>query len=321
MGANPDSVYDRFGVWRKHDRVLKLSFEQTDLNFIDSSVYKHKLNKIGNWVVWDDPSTQIEGHYCAYLPQGGFAVGEIISPFLSCEQFTVTAWVKPVPNAMQHNTYVISMAGSSYDRSIPLVTDATHPWYIPNYTFLQRYTQIKDDVVQENRWPDEFPWMGDRVYVTEDTLGRWQHYLVNGGPDSIVVQRNNELDQPVERSVYKGPLGNGWEHPFKPFAPSIGRFRIGPPGPADASPFFSGYIDDIEVYNYQTLPGNFAGPLTGVKTTSTGVPVRAILCVAFSFLIACVCFAASFLIFCASSTTTYPHSMEERCSLSRSARE
>jgi hypothetical protein len=275
MGANPDSVYDRFGVWRPHDRVLKLSFEELDMNFKDSTVYDNKLNMLGDWVIWDDPGSQIEGHYCAYLPQGGFGVGEIISPFLSCEEYTVTAWIKPVPNAMLHNTYVLSMTAGSYDRSIPFVTDETHPWPNQNYTFLQRYTQIKNDIYQENRWPDEFPYHGDRSYVKEDTLGQWAHYLVNCGPDSIVVQRNNELDQPVERQVYKGPLGLGWEHPFKPFAPSIGRFRIGPPGPPDGDPFYSGYIDDIEVYNYQTLPGNFAGPVTGIAPTAeAGIPIK-----------------------------------------------
>jgi hypothetical protein len=274
MGANPDSVYDRFGVWRKHDKVLKLSFEQTDLKFIDSSVYKNKLNMLGNWVVWDDPSSQIEGNYCAYLPAGGFGVGEIISPFLSMEQYTVTAWIKPVPNAMLHNTYVLSMTAGSYNKNIPFVTDQYHPWPDQNYTFLQRYTQIKNDIQQENRWPDEFSYMGDRSFVKEDTLGRWAHYLISCGPDSIVVQRNNELDQPVERQIYKGPLGAGWEHPFKPFAPSIGRFRIGPPGPPDADPFFTGYIDDIEIYNYQTLPGKFSGAVTSVTNTLSGIPVR-----------------------------------------------
>ncbi len=274
VGANPDSVYDRFGVWRQHDMVLKLSFEQTDLNFIDSTVYKNELNKLGNWVVWDDPTSQIEGHYCAYLPQGGFGVGEIISPFLSLEQFTVTAWLKPVPNAMLHNTYVISMTAGSYDKSIPMVTDATHPWPEQNYTFLQRYTEIKDDINHDNRWPDEVTYQGDLSFVHEDTLGEWSHYLISCGPDSLVVQRNNSLDQPVERQVFKGPTGTGWEHPFMPFVPSIGRFRIGPPGPPDGDPFYSGYIDDIEVYNYQTLPGNFANPLTGIVENSTSVPTR-----------------------------------------------
>jgi hypothetical protein len=275
MGANPDSVYDRFGVWRPHDKVLKLSFEEVDLNFKDSTIYDNKLNKLGDWVIWDDPGSQIEGQYCAYLPQGGFGVGEIISPFLSMEEYTVTAWIKPVPNAPLHNTYILSMTAGSYDRSIPFVSNSTHPWSQQNYTFLQRYTQIKNDIYHENRWPDEFPYHGDRSFVKEDTLGVWTHYLVSAGPDSIVVQRNNALDQPVERQVYKGPLGNGWEHPFKPFAPSIGRFRIGPPGPPDGDPFYSGYIDDVEIYNYQTLPGKFAGPVTGIAPTAeTGIPVK-----------------------------------------------
>src|SRR6266516_3899 len=50
---------------------------------------------------------------------------------------------------------------------------------------------------------------------------------------------------------------------------------------------------------------------------STGVPVRAILCLALSVFMAWVCFAASFLMFCASSMTTYSHSMGSRCSLSQ----
>jgi hypothetical protein len=270
FGANPDSTYDRFGIWNPRDKVLQLSFEGTDLNFVDSTAYHNVLVKTGDWVLWDDPSGQIEGNSCAYLPDGSFAMGEIISPFLSTEEYTITAWLKPLPAKMLHNTYVISETPGTYNRTFA----NNGPFWTPNYTMLQRYDRINNDVVHENRWPEEFPWHGDRSYVSADTLGRWSHYLISCGPDSMVAQRNNEQDQPVERQVYKGPLGAGWMHPFKPIAPSLGRFRIGPPGPPDATPFYTGFLDRVEVYNYQTLPGKFADPLTNVVQASSELPVR-----------------------------------------------
>jgi hypothetical protein len=271
FGANPDSTYDRFGVWNQHDRVLSLSFEQSDMNFIDSSAYHHQLKMAGDWALWDDPSTQIEGSFCAYLPEGSFAMGEIVSPFLSTDQYTVTVWLKPVPSKMPHNVYILSNTPSSYNNDM---TVNNGPWYMPNYTMLQRYDRINNDVVQENRSPVEFPWHGDKSYIAADTLGNWAHYLISCGPDSLVVQRNNQFDQPVARQVYKGPLGAGWENPFKPFAPSIGRFRIGPPGAPDATPFYTGYMDKVEVYNYQTYPGHFADAMTSVEQTSNEIPLQ-----------------------------------------------
>ena len=269
-GAYADSTYERFGVWRARDKVLQLSFEEADLNFVDSSPYNNKLVTLGDWVLWDDPADQVEGKYCAYLPEGSFAFGEIISPFLSMEEYTISAWVKPQPALPPHNVYIISGTADSYNNSHTV----GNAWSAQNYTFLCRYGHIKNDVLHENRWPGEFPWHGDRNFVFADTLGKWAHYLINCGPDSIVVQRNDEHDQPVERDVYKGPLGQGWEHPFKPIAPSRGKFRIGPPGPADATPFYTGYIDDIQVYNYQTLPGNFAKTPTLVNYYLADIPER-----------------------------------------------
>jgi hypothetical protein len=269
-GAYSDSTYERFGVWRKNDQVLKLSFEEEDLSFTDSTPYKNQLVTLGDWVLWDDPADQIEGNYCAYLPEGSFAFGEIISPFLSSEQYTVTAWVRPEPASLTHNTYIISNTPDAYNSSHTPVG----PWWNPNYTFLSRYGHIKNDVVHENRWPGEFPWHGDYNYVVADTLGKWTHYMVNCGPDSIVVQRNDENDQPVERDVYKGPLGNGWEHEFLPIAPSRNKFRIGPPGEPDASPFYTGYLDAVQVYNYQTYPGNFAKLPTKVNHYTDAVPLQ-----------------------------------------------
>jgi len=261
FGANPDSTYDRIGVWRENDMVLKLSFEEDDLNFIDSTDYNHDLVTLGDWVIWDDPDDQVEGNFCAYLPEGSDALGEIISPFLSTEAYTITAWVRPEPDLMEHNTYIISNTPHSYnDNYTPM-----GPWWNINYSFLHRYQHIKNDVYHENRWPGEFPWHGDRSFVPADTLGNWAHYLVNCGPESLVVQINDENDLPVERSVYRGPLGTGWEHDFIPIAPSLSKFRIGPPGPTDATPQYSGYLDEIVVYNYQTMPGNFALLPTNVK--------------------------------------------------------
>jgi hypothetical protein len=273
FGADADSTYDRFGVWREEDMVLKLSFEEDDLNFIDSTDYAHNLNKLGDWVVWDDPDDQVEGNFCAYLPEGSDAIGEILSPFLSMEEYTISVWVRPEPDTMRHNIYIISNGAAKYTDSF--VTTDDSQWWMTNYTLLHRNNLLRNDVVHDNREPSEFPWHGDRSFVKLDTLGKWSHYLINCGPDSLVVQRNDENDNPVERTVYKGPLGNGWKNPFKPLTPSRGRFRIGSPSnDLNATPPFSGYLDRIEVYNYQTLPGNFAQAPTNVEYITAEVPER-----------------------------------------------
>ena len=271
FGDAADSTYDRFGVWRENDMVLKLSFEEDDLNFIDSTDYKHDLATLGDWVIWDNPDDQVEGDYCAYLPEGSGAFGEIISPFLSMEEYTISMWVKPEPDTMRHNTYIISNSAGCYSADY----GASGPWWMTNYTFLQRSDQIKNDVVHENRWHTEFPWHGDRAFVNADTLGNWSHYLINCGPDSLVVQRNDENDVPVERNVYKGAVGAGWENGFIPLAPSRNRFRIGAASNDPfATPNYAGYLDVLEVYNYQTLPGNFAQIPTKVTTHYVDLPIK-----------------------------------------------
>jgi len=242
FGAYPDTMYDRFGVMRRNDVVLKLSFEEEDMNFVDSSVYNNQLVKFGNWVLWDDPDDVPEGEYCVYLTEGSFGMGEIKSPFLSLERYTVTLWVEP--DTLAHNVYIISNTPRGN-------------WWEDNYTILHRYKQIKNDAYHDNRWPGEFPWQGDMAYVSAGENGKWSHYLINCGPESLVVQRNDENDNPIERLVWTNN-GKGWTKGFIPRVPSNGKFRIGPPTtPGPGTPFYEGKLDELVVYNYQTLPGNF----------------------------------------------------------------
>ncbi|MFQ6113488.1 MAG: FlgD immunoglobulin-like domain containing protein [bacterium] len=281
FGANPDSSYDRFGVMKEKDIVLKLSFEETDLNFVDSSRYNHKLNKIGFWALNDDEDVP-EGDIAAHLIEGTNAFGEIVSPFLSLEEYTITVWVNP--DSFTHNIYIVSNVPGANFRDSYINVAGIGPftqgdWFRPNYTLLlrdpagsDRVADMGNDVFIENLPTGVgIPWSHDRIRVPLKTVGVWTHYMINLGPDSLVIQVNDEDNMPVERVVVTKEDLKVDE--IIPFAPSIGKFRIGPPAIGAGQPFYMGKLDELVVYNYQWDPPGF-GPIVGVKEDIASIPKK-----------------------------------------------
>jgi hypothetical protein len=248
IGAYEDSTYESFGVWQENDVVLHMSFEEEEAPFVDSSRYAHELDFKGTWVAWDDPDQVIKGDYSAYLQPGAFAWASVPSPFLSLEEYTVTIWIRP--DSLKHDMRIINNT-----------QDVDGPWWETNYSLLFRTPwNLGNDAYHDNRWPGEFPWQHGATSVTGGPALEWSHYLMNCGPESLVVQVNDADDEPLERVVYRGGDA-GWEAGFIPRASKrLSRvlFTLGTPIATASAPFYEGMMDEVKVYNYQTLPGNFA---------------------------------------------------------------
>ena len=292
FGANPDSSYDRFGVMKENDIVLKLSFEEEDLNFIDSSGYNHQLNTIGFWALNDDEDVP-EGEIAAQLLEGTSAFGEIVSPFLSLEEYTITVWLNSDIDTARHNIYVISnvpganVRDSYYYTTIGSGAFSAGAWFVPNYTLL-----LRSPIDSLNAWDmgnDGFlegiptgvgnAWQYDNTRAPFESFNVWYHWMINLGPDSLVMQVNDADDIPITRVVVTKERFKGTE--IIPFAPTISKFRIGPPGLGSdgtyaGQPFYVGKIDELVVYNYQTFPGNFSmTPIpTAVDEDITEIPAQ-----------------------------------------------
>ena len=248
FGFNPDSLVDRIGVWNENDMVLKYSFEEEDMEFVDGSGYNQQLDKNGNWVLWDAPGDVPEGNFCIYLQDGAFAGGEVVSPFPACKEFTMTAFVNS-DKALSGNTYILGY----YPR------DWT--WYTDNYTFLGRGGTIGNDSYISTVWPGEMPWMWGTTSLPEPPVGVWTQWMVNLGPDSMVTQENKVNFAGEDTTIKRGVFDPGYVNPYVALAPSIGSFRIGPqtgggndPWGWSGAEYFIGKLDEVIVYNYQWDP-------------------------------------------------------------------
>ncbi len=270
--AWPDSNYDSFGaMFSDQDIMLKLSFEEDDLEFVDSSQYNHQLFKLGQWAIYDDPEDQVEGEFAAWFIEGTNAIGEIVSPFLSLQEYTVDYWYQPDTGLGNGNEYQISYLPGANLKD-PLSTRqnfgsgpfSTGPWFIDNYAILWRgalptKNYGNDTYILDLPGAGGIPWQWGATSIPVNDLGRWYHIWSSVGPDSLIMQVNvlegdNEvtIDRVVRTKEELGVPGD-----VTPFTPSFGKFRIGPGAiaPPDVHPFLAGKMDRVIVQNYQEDKG------------------------------------------------------------------
>ncbi len=186
---------------------------------------------------------------------------EVASPFLSAQEFTVSAWLKP--DTLVHAIRVINLPGDSTD------------YFNNNYEFEVR------SMTGGFGWVGRYSAPDGTLYNMQDptpiNVGHWYHLTwerMNIGPDSGVValevrDENNNLEFLGRMDGKKAPLMGGATTPGA-------RLRIGKGNNGAANPFwfippFQGNIDAVTVTNYpssgitdvkgepgKNLPGVFA---------------------------------------------------------------
>ncbi len=220
--AETDSIYFSFGVFKPNTQTLALGFEEGSGVPLDTTVYSNPVTMIGNPTFSTNAAV---GNYSIYL-EGDSSYLEVDSPFLSSEEFCVDFWF----NADSMRTYC---------RIINRPNDAG-TWWTNNF-------QVRFN-------PDHRLYAGSDGSVTitlDDSmhLGEWYHviYEVKKAPagdtvsyyavlrladanDNVIEQKYAGFDTPV--IIAQAPL------------------RIGKAAYGGYPPYYMGYLDNINIYNY-----------------------------------------------------------------------
>ena len=250
-GVCVDSTYARVGWWDPMSKLLHIDFEEEEAPYADASDYGHVINWQGNWVSSDDDPAS--GEFSGHSQDGAFAKAHLQTPLLRSAYFTVTHWSKG--DVYQDNSYYVGYypyAGQ---------------WYRDNYGLIMRAggDKVGSDTYMTSLYPGDGPWQFDATQIDNVPVGTWGHWLQALNEDSLVVQVNDEDDNPLRRFVLYGTQYGVGHHDegygtLRAITPSRGVWRIGPQSNgqwADAR-YFLGRKDDIEIWNYYHLPGNFA---------------------------------------------------------------
>ena len=250
-GVCADSTYARVGWWDPMSKLLHIDFEEEEAPYADASDYGHVINWEGNWVSSDDDPAN--GEFSGHMQDGAFAKAHLKTPLLRSAHFTVTHWSKG--DVYQDNSYYVGYypwAGM---------------WYRDNYALIMRAggDKVGSDAYMTSLYPGEMPWQHGTTQIDNVPVETWGHWLQAMDKDSLVVQVNDEDDVPVTRMVLYADGFSVGHHDdgygiFRAVTPSRGVWRIGPQSNgawADAR-YWLGRKDDIEIWNYYHLPGNFA---------------------------------------------------------------
>ncbi len=243
--AETDSVYFSFGVYQPQTQVLALGFEEGSGVPQDTTVYANPVTVVGNPTY---SSNAAVGNYSIYL-EGDSSYLEVDSPFLSGEEFCVDFWM----NADSIHTYC---------RIINRPNDAG-TWWTNNY-------QVRFN-------PDSRLYAGSDGSVTitlDDSLhlNTWYHviYEVRSAPVGdttnyyAVLRLADENDQVIEQKYAAFDV---------PVIIAQSPLRIGKAAYGDYPPYYEGYLDNINIYNYPAanLP---LQNIVNIEDENPNVPLR-----------------------------------------------
>lgn len=278
IGTLADSTYQSFGVYiAGEDTVLHLDFEEDDLNFTDKSAYNHQLNAAGQWAIWDDPADVPQGEFAAFFIDGNFPIGEIVSPFLSLQEYTLDYWWKADAVGGNANQYQVSyIPGANLED--PLSTRevfgntngsdgsgafTSGQWFIDNYALLWRGQPPNKNFGNDTYILDidgasgiAWQWGSSSISTGEDPVGKWYHVhtalsrdqlqvvVWEGLPGEEVQLDNVILNRGTDILVVD-------DDRLTPYTAGIGKLRIGPAAiaPPNVHPFLEGKMDNLVLTN------------------------------------------------------------------------